>query len=862
MSDTFVTLLWAQVGALIWLAFVLQLVYLRVYREPFLRYWSLSFAVLGLALALQMAVRPTSSAELITSIVPYLLGMPQFPLIVLATLSLKPPLPSRRRQMLLLVGILAGLVVLCLVTARMVADPLKLARILRFERQVLGAAANAWFSTAFWRKHHLARTTGGRVTAFFSALYTLYYVAHGIAVLGLLPYLTGYPILLGAIATVLPFGVATGMIMLASQALTATTKSLRESEERYRTLVEASPDGIVATDSLRTILMCNRRTAEIHGYADAAELIGGNAAMLIAPADRERVSVETLLTLEQGRPSSLECQILLRDGSERSAQMTMAPLRAADGAVAGKVTILHDITERKEADRALRREREFSASTINAIPGIFFVLDHQGKYVRWNKSLENLIDLPPDQIARTDALDRVHSEDRQRVADAISEALANGSAEVEARGFVGQSEEVRHFYLTGRRMELDGVVYLVGCGVDITERKEAEAARERLESQLLQSQKLESIGRLAGGVAHDFNNHLTVINGYCDLMLSRLAADDANRESLIDMRRAGERAATLTHQLLAFGRKQLLSPSPVSLNRIVASLGTMLDRLVPENIEVTTVLAPELGAAMADTGQIEQVLMNLVANARDAMPEGGKILIETANVDLESATVERDRSIGPGAYVTLAVSDTGIGMDERTRALIFEPFFTTKDLGKGTGLGLAMVYGIVSQSGGAIAVRSQPGAGSAFTVYLPRLDAEAAQASSAPVAEGSRSGRGTVLLVEDQEAVRSLLARVLLASGYQVISAGSGPQALALPDSQVSSVDLLITDLVMPGMSGGELATRLAAHREGLRVLFISGYAPNSIVHQGILDPRVAFLQKPFSPAQITAKIDEILSAK
>ncbi len=224
---------------------------------------------------------------------------------------------------------------------------------------------------------------------------------------------------------------------------------------------------------------------------------------------------------------------------------------------------------------------------------------------------------------RRDALARIHPEDRQRVVDAIDAAFANGSAEVEARGFVGRSQEVRHFYFTGRRMELDGVAYLVGFGIDITKRKEAEAARARLESQLLQSQKLESIGRLAGGVAHDFNNHLTVINGYCDLLLSRLAPDDPNRESLIDVRRAGERAATLTRQLLAFGRQQILSPSPVSLNQIVSSMETMLRRLMPENIDVATVLAPGLGAAMADTGQIEQVLMNLVVNARDAMPDGG-----------------------------------------------------------------------------------------------------------------------------------------------------------------------------------------------------------------------------------------------
>jgi len=480
MSDVFITLLWVQVGGLIWLALVLELVYLRVYREPFLRFWSLSFAVLGLSLALQLAVRPPSSRELITSFVPYLLGMPQFPLIVLAALCLKPPFPSPRRQMLLLAGILAGLVVLCLVTVGIAGDPLKMARSLRFERQILGAVASVWFTSAFWRRHYLARTAGGRVTALFSALYALYYVAHAIAVLGFPPYLTGYPVFLGAVVTILPFGVVTGMILLASQALTAATESLRDSEERYRTLMEASPDGIIASDLSGTILMCNRRAAEIHGYGSAGDLIGRPAKMLIAPADRQRVEAAILSTVAAGGSVDLECQILLGDGSERSAQVTAAPLRAGDGTVAGRVAILHDMTERKEADRALRWAREFSTHVIDAIPGGFFVLDQQGKYLRWNRNLETLLDAPPERIAQTDALATFHPEDRQRVVDGIDAAFATGSAEVEARGFVGRSQELRHFYFTGRRMELDGVAYLVGFGIDITERKEREEEIDRL----------------------------------------------------------------------------------------------------------------------------------------------------------------------------------------------------------------------------------------------------------------------------------------------------------------------------------------------------------------------------------------------
>jgi len=864
MTGVFVALLWLQAASAMWLAFVLLVMYRRVYRELFLFYWSLSFAVLGPVLsfsALQLAFQPPFPGQLIASYVPYVLGIPQFPLVALAALSLQPPVPSRRRQVNLLAGIMAGLLAMCLITAIMAANPLQLAQSLRFERQVLGAAVNAWFTLAFWREHRLARTAGGRVTVLFTALWSLHYVAQALAVLGLPPYPGPSSVFASVTVSILPFGVAAGMILLASEAIVATTKSLRDSEARYRTLVEASPDGIIASDPAGTILMCNRRAAEIHGYADAAELIGKPGPTFIAPADRRRVRATIYSTVTEGRQVSLECQIL-RHGEERSGELTAAPMREGDGTIVGTVTVVHDITERKERDRALRREREFSAHVIDAIPAVFFVLDREGRYVRWNRNQEVMIDLPPERIRGALALDRIHPQDRQRVADAMAAVFANGSAEVEARGFLGPSREVRHFSLTGRRMELDGVAYLVGCGVDVTERKEAEAARARLESQLLQSQKLESVGRLAGGVAHDFNNHLTVINGYCDLMLASLAANDPNRESLTDVRRAGERAAALTRQLLAFARNQLLSPKPVSLNQIVSSMETMLRRLVPENIAVIATLASGLGAAMADTGQIEQVLMNLVVNARDAMPEGGKILIETANVDLASATGERDHGVGPGAYVTLSVTDTGTGMDERTRALIFEPFFTTKEFGKGTGLGLATVYGIVKQSGGAIAVRSQPGEGSTFTVYLPRLAAEAKRASSTPTAERSKPGQGTILLVEDQDAVRSLISQVLLASGYRVIEADSGPRALALPDSQVGAIDLLITDVVMPGMSGRELAGRLSARLGRLRVLYISGYAPKGDVRPGALGPGEAFLQKPFTPAQITVRVAEILSAK
>jgi PAS domain S-box-containing protein len=834
------------------------LVYRCVYREQFLYFWSLSFAILGVSLSFQLATLPSLQGELIGPHIPYLLGILQFPLVWLAILSLKPPSISLRRQIIVLAWGISGLTILYLATVMVAPDPFKLAQVLRVERSVLSSGFGVLFCIAFWRRHYLARTTGGQIIILFTALRAIHYAAQAATLMGFHLYPEAYSVSAGVVAIILPFGMAAGMIMLAAEAMTTTTHQLRESEERYRTLVNASPNAVIATDPQGTILTCNRHAAELHGYTNPGEIVGMDSETLIAPSDRDRMRFTMCASRQENRPIRIECQILRHDGSVRYAELTTASRESA-GAV-GNVTILQDITERREAERALSREREFSTQVIDAVPGIFFVLDHEGRYVRWNKNLETITGWASEQIKAAHFLNHFHTEDQHRIADMIDAVFAEGTIEVEARVSQRKEGDIRYFYLTGRRLELEAVTYLVGCGVDITQRKEAEAARARLESQLLQSQKLDSIGRLAGGVAHDFNNHLTVIQGYCEMVLADLVHGDLLREAMESIRQAGERASTLTRQLLAFGRKQILSPKPVSLNNIVVAMEAMLRRLVPENISITTALLPQLGAAMADTGQIEQVLMNLVVNARDAMPQGGKILIETSNMEIDTVLLERQQEMRPGSYVMLAVTDTGRGMDELTQTMVFEPFFTTKEAGKGTGLGLSMVYGIVKQSGGSILVYSEPDHGSTFKVYLPRVDAEAQPISNVTPAGRIQSGSSTILLVEDQDAVRTLVSRVLQMCGYRVIEASNGLQALALAASELKSVDLLITDVVMPEMSGKDLATRLATLRESQRVLYISGYTPNAIVHLGILDPGVFFLQKPFNPAQISAKVNEILS--
>ncbi len=406
-------------------------------------------------------------------------------------------------------------------------------------------------------------------------------------------------------------------------------------------------------------------------------------------------------------------------------------------------------------------------------------------------------------------------------------------------------------------------------------RRELEAYSQTLEShvekrtrelsqaqdQLRQAQKMEAVGRLAGGVAHDFNNLLTAIMGYSDLLMSGLAEGDPRRGDLEQIKHAADRAASLTRQLLAFSRRQVLQPRVLDLNAVVGSIEKMLQRLIGEDIDLVTVLDPALGRVKADPGQLEQILMNLAVNARDAMPQGGKLTIETTNVELDGAYAGQHVAVRPGSYVMMAVSDTGCGMDAETRSHLFEPFFTTKEVGKGTGLGLATVYGIVKQSGGSIWAYSEPGRGATFKIYLPRFEESAgAQVVVAPPAK-SVGGSETILLVEDDEAVRSLAGDVLQRHGYTVLEARHGAEALVISERHAGPIALMLTDVVMPGKRGHEVAGQLAAGRPDMKVLYMSGYTDNGIVHQGVLDAGMAFLAKPFTPSALARKVREVLDA-
>ncbi len=408
--------------------------------------------------------------------------------------------------------------------------------------------------------------------------------------------------------------------------------------------------------------------------------------------------------------------------------------------------------------------------------------------------------------------------------------------------------------VAARNIEFAGRSARLAIVNDVTERK-------LLEAQFRQAQKMEAVGTLAGGIAHDFNNLLTVISGYSYMLREALQDDRKLAEDVQQIEQAAEKATGLTRQLLAFSRRQVLQPKTLGLNQVVQGMEKMLRRMIGEDIELITVSAPELGQVRADLGQIEQVIMNLAVNARDAMPRGGKLVFETENVELDEAYARSHMGARTGCYVQLAVSDTGVGMDAETMSHIFEPFFTTKEMGRGTGLGLSTVYGIVKQSGGYIWVYSEPGHGSTFKIYLPRVEGEHEHPAPA-LGENARRGSSTILLVEDDEAVRELATRILRQHGYAVLPASGGAEAELLCRRFEGKIHLLVSDVVMPGMSGAKLARRLRRQRPEIRVLFLSGYTDNAVQPHGILKSSTAFLQKPFTAHALAEKVASVLAAE
>jgi two-component system cell cycle sensor histidine kinase/response regulator CckA len=487
------------------------------------------------------------------------------------------------------------------------------------------------------------------------------------------------------------------------------------------------------------------------------------------------------------------------------------------------------------------------------------VVDVNGTRLYNSPSYEKILGYSPEELIRTDSFEQIHPDDRQRVKEAAQQARQTGQGRMLEYRFRHKDGTWRLLESTaslihGRKGEPDKFVIV---NRDITGRREAEKALR--ESELRQTQRMEAVGRLSGGIAHDFNNLLGVMIGYTDILEMGLREGDPARKTVEEIRKTGQRAAALTRQLLAFSRRQVLEPKVLDLNAVVTDIEKMLRRLIGENIELKTVLAPSLGQLQADQGQIEQVIINLAVNARDAMPQGGKLAIETANVLLDDTAVRHMPTARPGDYVMLAVSDTGIGMGPETRAKIFEPFFTTKEAGKGTGLGLATIYDVVKRSEGHIWVYSELGKGSVFKIYFPRVQA-GAQAAAGEVRQ-SRAGAAseTILVVEDDESLRDVTRDLLVQSGYRVLQASSGEQALQVVDRYRAPIHLLLADVVMPGMSGAALAAELTHSHPEIHVLYMSGYTDETILRSGVLKPGILLLEKPFTREALIGKVRDAL---
>jgi PAS domain S-box-containing protein len=531
-----------------------------------------------------------------------------------------------------------------------------------------------------------------------------------------------------------------------------------------------------------------------------------------------------------------------KDGVWIPVNLTVTRLHARPKTL-GLITA-RDISERKQYEASLLHERHLLRSLLDNTPDHIWFKDAQGRFIRINKAKADMHGLasPEEAINKTDR-DFYRAEFAGQTDKDEQDVISTG------RQLMAKEEKItdgqdRQLWVSTTKSPLRDpkgqIIGTFGIARDITECK-------RLEEQLRQSQKMEAVGRLAGGVAHDFNNLLTVILGYGSLLLERTPGNDTRYEPIRMIRTTAERAASLTRQLLAFSRKQLLMPVVLDLNTVVTELAPMLRRLIGEDIRLVTDLTEGLGAIKADRNQLEQILVNLVVNARDAMPTGGQLTIATHNEDTEQPRV------------VLTVRDTGHGMDEQTRAHLFEPFFTTKEVGKGTGLGLATVYGIVQQSGGEITVDSAPGAGATFRIALPRVESVQAAASIPPLTPEQVHGRETVLLVEDEEMLRNLARIVLRKNGYTVLEAAHGAEALSICQSHPASIDLLMTDVVMPILGGRELADRVAQLRPDVKVLFVSGYTDDAVVRNGVMAESVQFLHKPFTPATLLSKVREVL---
>jgi len=648
--------------------------------------------------------------------------------------------------------------------------------------------------------------------------------------------------------------------------LIGTDNTVREQAEAQLHLqgaaLNAAANAIAITDRSGLTEWVNPAFSELTGYT-SAEAVGKNPRDLVRSDQHEPAFYKNLWdTILSGNVWRGEMVNRRKDNSLYTEEQTITPVRDLQGDISHFIAIKQDITEQKRAEEEFREsveslrtsEERTRFALENANVGIWD-MDYTTGVLRWSETLEAHYGLRPGTFGRTFEafVERIHPDDRASVLETVGKAMKAGTDFSVQNRSVWPDGTVRWLSGTGRILlgEHGEPVRGVGISLDVTERR-------TLEAQFQQAQKMEAVGRLAGGVAHDFNNLLTAILGYCELLLEDIGQDDPRGADITEIQKAGTRAAGLTRQLLAFSRKQIIEPTRLDLNAIVADIRGMLGRLIGEDVKIVVTLVPDLAPVLADRGQVEQVVMNLAVNARDAMPKGGTLTIETANVQLDEHYVTTHLDVKPGHYVVLTVTDTGTGMTPAVRARLFEPFFTTKEPGKGSGLGLSTVYGIVTRSGGSVGVYSELGKGTAFKVYFPRADAAQKVAETPARVARPSAGSQTVLVVEDEEGLRELAKRLLQRLGYTVLVAADAVEAHRVFDEH-PAIDLLLTDVVMPGASGPELTRQLIEQRPTLKVIYMSGYTEDAIVQHGVLKPGIAFLNKPFTSQTLGQKIRDVL---
>ena len=632
----------------------------------------------------------------------------------------------------------------------------------------------------------------------------------------------------------------------------AAIEALRSSEARNRAIVEVAFDSFITIDERGVVTDFNPAAERTFGYR-REDAIGRELAALIIPARFHETHRQGLLRYLQTGAGQIigkliEIDAVRADGKEFPVEVAITEIKSASG-MRMFTGVVRDITARRAAESALVESERTFRSTFDDAPLGIAQVSVDGRWIRVNRRLESILGWNANELAGKSLFDIFHPDD---MAIALNTRMnQSGDREERVRRKDGQFVWVR-LTISPVRGASGEPRHLIVILEDVSERR-------RLEERLRESEKLEAIGRLAGGVAHDFNNLLTAIIGYAQLLADSIDDDDPKAADVDEIIKAAERSAALTGQLLAFSRKQVLVPAILDINALVRETAVLLRRVIGEHIDLVTVLAPNLDPVSADRTQLEQIVINLAVNARDAMPSGGKLTIETANVMVGAGEAAHAEVTEPGRYVMLAVSDTGIGMDADTKLRVFEPFFTTKEQGRGTGLGLATVYGIVKQSGGFIGVFSEPLEGASFKVYLPALPGATAVNVGREARRSHQPGNETILVVEDERAVRTMTRLILERAGYRVVEAAAPDEAREIFQSRSDEIDLMISDVVMPGAHGPALFKQLAVEHPDLRVLYMSGYTDDEIIRAGRLEGGENFMEKPFTSQKLLEKVREIL---